>query len=261
MRLIHLAWVLALVFGCSKTQATTPGTGGTTGSGGDDAGAGGTSGPLVAALTVTPSTVNLGVIEPGATGTAKVTVTNTGGLMTGAIILTPSAGVTATGCCAPLAAGASCTITITVAPASPGSFSGTVAISASPGADAPLLVALITYTTGGVFTVSPPVIDLGNVASGTLVSRQLTITISVPTCSGLSLARDQSCAFSMALNPTTTGEKIAVLAVTGASGIPAVKTLSGTGILGGEPDAGELDAAELDAGKLDAAELRDVSAH
>ena len=57
--------------------------------------------------------------------------------------------------------------------------------------------------------------------------------ITYDTCSGVSLDRDGSCTFSVALKPVTAGVKTAVVTVTGEVGGPGQRTLTGTAL---EPD-------------------------
>jgi hypothetical protein len=132
--------------------------------------------PNVAVLAVDRPTVNLGTLDVGATAAGTVTVTNTGNAVSGAVTVTASAGVTATGCSGTLAAGKFCTLTITATPTVAGAFSGTVSISANPGTVPPLVVSVIaTATAGNPFSVSPPAIDLGIVAVGATAQAFITV--------------------------------------------------------------------------------------
>ena len=125
--------------------------------------------PPAASLSLDKSTVNLGALDVNGAGVATVTLTNTGNAASGAVMITARDGVTATGCSGPLAAGASCTISITATPTVAGSFSGSVSISADPGAVTPLLISIITYEGCVPLFVSPPAIDLGPIPLGFLV--------------------------------------------------------------------------------------------
>lgn len=159
------------VVGCggSESKPTTDGGGLTTEAGVI---------PPAAALNVTPSSVPLGSIDLGNTGTGTVIVTNTGTATSGIPTVVASAGITTTGCTGALAAHGSCTMIITAAPTAIGGFNGTVSISANPGAINPLLVSVTgTVVQGGVFNVSPTTIDLGNVLVGAPATKQ-TITVS-----------------------------------------------------------------------------------
>jgi hypothetical protein len=142
-------------------------------------GVGAEAGISTAYLNVTPSTVNLGTLDVGAKGVATVTVTNTGKATSGALAVTATAGVTVAGCTGQqLAANASCTITITAAPTALGTFTGTVSISAAPGASpTPLTVSVIANVAPpGLFSVTPAAIALGNIPVGTPAPKQ-TITV------------------------------------------------------------------------------------
>jgi len=121
--------------------------------------------PPAAVLSLDKSTVNLGSVT--SPGMATVTVTNTGNAASGAVTLTTSAGVTATGCSGPLAAGASCTISITATPTDACGFTGTISISANPGTVTPLVVSIITLVRTPIpLRVAPSTIDLGPIPLG-----------------------------------------------------------------------------------------------
>jgi hypothetical protein len=153
------------------------GTGGSSlvGTGGSPlVGTGGSSG---AVLTLDKSTINLGTLDVGGIGIAVVTVTNIGRAASGPITVTASSGLTATGCAGILAAGASCTLTIAATATAAGALVGAVAIAASPGTVSPLTVSVLgTVSSAELFRVSPPTIDLGNVAVGALVKQTIAVT-------------------------------------------------------------------------------------
>jgi hypothetical protein len=123
------------------------------------------------ALVLDKVTVNL-----GGTGVASVTLTNTADAPSGPVTISTSADVTATGCNGPLAAGASCIITITGTPTAAGTFSGTVSITADPGAVTPLQISLINTWGGYTFSASPGSFDFGDVPVG-IPAPQQTITV------------------------------------------------------------------------------------
>jgi hypothetical protein len=157
------------------------------------------TGPTSAALSVDRSIVDLGTLDLRGTNAAVVAVTNTGEAASGMVIVVVSAGVTATGCTGVLAGGASCIITISVTPAAAGAFSGTVAISANPGALTPLRVSVIArVSTGPTFLVSPAAFDLGTIAVGAVAPKQvITVTAGMDltdltvTASGADLSLDR----------------------------------------------------------------------
>jgi hypothetical protein len=151
------AWIcVSLMVGCGGLGAPSPGDGGGLS---DEA----PPPPCEAALSIDRSIVNLGTLDPGATGVGTVTLTNSGCSPSGDVTITTSAGVIATGCAGPLAGGASCTITVTAVPTATGAFSGTLWISANPGiGPTPFQVVVIaTLYPYPLFMVSPYAFDLG----------------------------------------------------------------------------------------------------
>jgi hypothetical protein len=103
---------------------------------------GGSTGPTGSPLTASPSSLSFGSTAVGATSTSTVTVANPGS----AAASMASIGVTGpfsetNNCGTSLAAGASCTVSVTFAPTAAGSASGTLSVNSSaPGS--PLTVAL-----------------------------------------------------------------------------------------------------------------------
>ncbi len=103
---------------------------------------GGSTGPTGSPLTASPSSLSFGSTAVGATSTSTVTVSNPGS----AAVSMASVGVTGpfsetNNCGTSLAAGASCTVSVTFAPTAAGSASGTLSVNSSaPGS--PLTVAL-----------------------------------------------------------------------------------------------------------------------
>lgn len=214
---------------------------------GRDSGAGGidgqTGGTPNASLNVTPNTVNLGTIDATTGGVGSVNLTNTGKSVSGVISIVGSPGITATGCAGTLAAGASCPITIIVKPLAPPPpvFTGTVTISANPGAFPTALTVSVTalIATGDAYRVSPSSIDLGNIPVGTLAPKQnITVTAIAPltdmviTSSGAEVSIDkvattctaalpagQSCLIVVNFLATTAGQKKDSIQIT-AAGVP-----------------------------------------
>jgi hypothetical protein len=103
---------------------------------------GGSTGPAGSPLTASPSSLSFGSTAVGGTSTSTVTVSNPGS----AAASMSSVGVTGpfsetNNCGTSLAAGASCTVSVTFAPTAAGSASGTLSVNSSaPGS--PLTVAL-----------------------------------------------------------------------------------------------------------------------
>ena len=103
---------------------------------------GGSTGPPAPALSASPSSLSFGSTAVGATSAQTVTVSNPGS----AAVSMSSVGVTGpfsetNNCGTSLAAGASCTVSVTFAPTAAGSATGTLSVNSSaPGS--PLTVAL-----------------------------------------------------------------------------------------------------------------------
>jgi hypothetical protein len=157
----------------------------------------------------------LGSIDLGDSGTATVIVTNNGTGASGALVVTPSAPTIAvSGCAAPLAAKTSCNLIVTATPTAIGSFAGSISITAAPGAVTPIQISVsASVAAGGMFTVSVPSIDLGNVLVGAPASKQtLTVTALVAltdlsvSVSGADVTKDASstCSASLAANAPCT---------------------------------------------------------
>jgi len=176
MRRAFLVLALATAIGC-KTPIEAGGTGGSPARGGTGGTTGDGPGPTQeSALILDKSTVNLGALDVAVSGVETVTLTNIGPVASGVVVLVPSAGVTASGCSGSLPGGASCTITITATPTAAGAFSGTVSITANPGAITPLVVHVIASGAFGEWSVTPPAIDLGDINVGVAAPKQ-TITV------------------------------------------------------------------------------------
>jgi hypothetical protein len=133
--------------------------------------------PAGAEIVVSTAVLDLGRIDIATRGVGTLTLTNRGKTASGPLTIVVSAGLTATGCVGSLAPGASCLLTVTVIPSASGTFAGTLAIAANPGTPVPLVVAVrATVTSDGLFTVSPPTVDLGTVPVGMTASTKLTVT-------------------------------------------------------------------------------------
>jgi hypothetical protein len=86
---------------------------------------------LEAMLAVSPSTLTFGNIADGQTSTQSVTLTNSGNEATGSLTFTLPGGYTQTNTCgSTIAAGASCTATVTFAPTAIQTYSGNLSITA-----------------------------------------------------------------------------------------------------------------------------------
>jgi len=210
------------------------------------------SGP---AVVLSPTSLSFGTVAIGTTSTAKtVTLKNTG-----TALLTISA-ITVTGtntadfaqthtCGSSLAAGASCTISVTFKPTASGTRSASLSVTDNaPGS--PQKVPL--SGTGTTAKLSPTSLSFGTVAIGvasatktvtlkntgtaSLTISAITITgtnatdfAQTHTCGG-SLAAGASCTFSIKFKPTASGTRTAALSVTdNAAGSPQKVPLSGIG--------------------------------
>jgi hypothetical protein len=226
--------------GASAGRTGTTGRGGQ--SGGTTAGSGGSSG---ASLVVDKSSISLGTFDLGKTVVANLTVSNGGRGAAGRIVIVVSPGVTAVGCTGELAAGASCPLTITVTATAPGTFTGSLQISANPGAVTPLTVTLSGVVTGKFFRVSPETIDLGDVVVGVAAPKQvitvtalaaisdLVMTVSGPevsidkattTCT-TALAPSVSCSLVVNFLATTPGSKKDSVSIAGGGASGTVFTV------------------------------------
>jgi len=187
-------------------------------------------------LAVDKSMLNFGILDVGATATGTLTVTNVGRVSTGPLTITVTAGLAATGCSGTLAPGASCVVVVSVTPTAVGPWSGTIAITASPGAVTPLLVSVSAVVGGGpLFAVSPAAIDLGTVLVGLpapkatiMVTAGIAITDLVVTTTGADLSIDRvastctstlaagaSCAVVVAFTAASSGQKTDALVISG----------------------------------------------
>jgi hypothetical protein len=181
----------------------------------------------------TPQTVTL-------TNTGIDPLTITGLAITGDFTQTNTCG-------ASVAAGASCTISVTFTPTAPGTRTGTVSITDNaPGS--PQIVSLTGTASGPVATLSAATISLGGQVVGTTsAAHTLTLTnsgtaalsiTSIATTNGFtqsnacaaSLAAAASCTITVTFTPATAGEIRGILSITdNASGSPQQVMLSGTG--------------------------------
>ena len=218
--------------------------------------------PQKTALSGTGTTAKLSPVSLGfstraigtTSATKKITLTNVGTtplVVTSIVITGPNAGDFAQThtCGSSLAAGASCSISVTFKPTASGTRAAAVSVTdnaaGSPqkaslrgfGTTAKLSPTSLGFGNVIVGSTSPPqAVTLGNV--GTTAFSISGITIAGPnagdfaqthTC-GSSLAAGASCIISISFRPTATGTRLAALTVTdGAAGSPQSARLSGTG--------------------------------
>jgi photosystem II stability/assembly factor-like uncharacterized protein len=202
-----------------------------------------------------PASLNFADVATGVTSPAKtVTLTN---ISTTALTITTIA-ITGTNagdfaqthtCGTSLAAGASCTFSVTFKPAATGTRSASLSVTdnapGSPqlvplsgvGTTAKLSPTSLSFGTVTVGTTSAAkTVTLTNVGTAALTISSIAITgtnagnfLQTHTC-GASLAAGASCTFSVTFKPTATGARSASLSVTdNAPGSPQLVALSGTG--------------------------------
>jgi len=210
------------------------------------------SGPLVS---LSPASLSFGTVAIGTTSAGKtVTVKNTG---TASLTITA---ITITGtnaadfaqthtCGSSLAAGASCTISVTFKPTATGTRSAAVSVtdnaSGSPqqvplsgtGTAAKLSPTSLNFGTQAIgVTSAAKTVTLTNAGTTSLTITAIAITGTNPadfaqthTC-GSSLAAAASCTISITFKPTASGSRSAALSVTdNAAGSPQTVPLSGLG--------------------------------
>jgi len=204
---------------------------------------------------LTPLTLSFGSVATGVTSPAKVVTFTNSGTTSLAITAIGFTGTNASDfaqthtCGSSLAAGASCTISVTFTPAATGTRSASLSVTDS-GAGSPQKVVLSGV--GTTAKLSPLAVAFGSVTVGTKTAAK-TVTLTnegttimsitsiaitgtnagdfgqTHTC-GSSLAAGASCTISVTFTPAAAGLRLAALAVTdNALGSPQKVTLSGTG--------------------------------
>ncbi len=203
---------------------------------------------------VSSSSVSFGTVATGNTASQTVTLLNSGaGALSIAGISLGGSSVfsLATTCGSTLAAGASCTVTLTFAPAGSASYSGTLTFTDSAGTS-PQTVAIAGAGSGGpIGTVSassvyfspvlngsnyPQSITFSNTGSSSLTISAISLSgtnstdFNLTTTCGTALAVSQSCALSIVFNPGAAGVRTATLTIAdNSAGSPHTVALSGTG--------------------------------
>lgn len=203
-------------------------------------------------LTANPPSVTFGNVPTGSSGTALVTLTNSGnGSLTISQELTTGAGFAVNGLALPLtlAAGYSYTFSVLFSPSSTGPVIGMLQ-GLNSGNNVMLAVPLTgTGTVPGQLTISPATIAFGNVTvgtssvqTGTLSVTGASVTVSSATSnssefvfSGLSLpatiAPGQNVSYSVTFAPQASGSASGTLSFTSnASSSPTAESLTGAGV-------------------------------
>jgi len=212
------------------------------------------SGVTPATLTASPASLTFTGVQTGKTETQTENVQNTGGVSAtisqGSVAGT---GFSISGLSAPitLAPGQSTSFSVSFAPTSSGTFSGSVAI-ASNASNSNLNITLSGSATGpaqGQLSVIPTSINVGNVMvgssgtqSGALSATGSSVTVSSVSLGGsefsisglsfpVTIAAGQSVNFTVAFTPQTSGlASITASFVSNASNSPTSATLTGTGV-------------------------------
>src|SRR3984885_4639519 len=204
-------------------------------------------------LSATPASINFGSVIDGASASVPVTLTNTG---TANIAISghsiTGTGFTLTGWSAPasLTPGQTTTFTVTFAPTTSTSATGSVSITSNaPGSPLAINLSGSGTATQATMTISPSPVAFGNVAVGSNSSQTVTLTntgnatlnITAATISGsgftTNLAVPKSVnpgaktTFTVTLAPTTAGSTTGSIQIaSNAPGSPVALSLSGTGL-------------------------------
>ncbi len=210
-----------------------------------------------AALTIAPMSHDYGTVGvfSGPHPTFTFTIANAGGIAAAplALSVTGEFTISATTCTTSLAAGASCTADVTVAPQTIGAKAGELdAIAGSAMAAAFLSMNAISGFTG--LSANPAMKDFGSVlVSGTSAAQTFTLTNTGATttgaialainginatefailsdlCTGKTLANGATCTLGVVFSPVNTGARSASLAATATPGGAIAVPLSGTGL-------------------------------
>jgi hypothetical protein len=208
------------------------------------------------AVTVAPTALDFGSVATGTASTAQtVTVSNptSAAAPVSSIAVTGPFAETST-CGTSIAAGSSCTVSVTFKPAAAGSAAGTLTVSAGGTATAVSLSGTGTSATGGgaTLTATPASLAFGSEAAGSTSAAQ-TVTIKntgtaaatvssvsaaapfaeTSTC-GSSIAAGASCTASVTFKPAAAGAAAGSLTVASNASNPSLTVaLSGTGTSGG----------------------------
>jgi hypothetical protein len=208
-----------------------------------------------APLTVSPTSLTLPSAAVGSTSSATVTLTN-GQTTAMSLSATASADFSVTGgsCSSSLAAGSSCTMTVTFTPDYKGTIKGALDITSSS-EFSPLTVGLSGAATGGPtvsLKLSPTSLTFSSTGvGGTSAAKTITVTnkstgtITINSISasadfaavgsgatpcGGALAKSASCTLSVTFTPSDTGAiKGSVAIATSGAGSPQIAGMSGTG--------------------------------
>jgi hypothetical protein len=234
---------LATLVGCQGLSSSKPASQGTP------------ENPLPGDLVAAPASVSFGSVQIGTSQTQSVILSNTGASNADiSAVATTGTGFSISGLSTPftLIPGQTASLSVTFAPQSAGSFSGSVTIT-SDASDASLTIALSgsasTTATAGQLSVSPATINVGNVTVGTSGSQTGTLSATGASVvvssadvgssefviSGLSfpltIAAGTSVNFTVTFTPQTSGvASVGISFASDASNSPASATVTGTGV-------------------------------
>src|SRR5438445_746585 len=219
------------------------------------------AGTLPGVVSLSPTAVPFGSVTVGTTSAAQVVTLHNGTTSSASISSIAISGTNASAfaqthtCGSSLAAGASCTISVTFKPAATGAAAATLTVADSA-TGSPRTAALTGAGVTSTVSLSPASLTFANQAVGTTSAAQFstltnsgstTITISGMTITGTnsgdftqthtcgaSLAAGTSCTIGVTFKPTATGSRSAGIAVTdNAGGSPQTAALSGSGVSSG----------------------------
>jgi len=216
-----------------------------------------------ASLSISPTTNDFGSVVVGSAQSADFTVTNNGGVPTTTALVvelsstTTDFSITNDECSgAPLAATASCIVTVRFQPTSAGARSATLQVTGNPGGSAiniPMTAQGEEPSEPGL-AITPASQDFGQVVVGSSSSSSFTVTnqgtsptgtlkvlvsggldgttdfsIESDDCTGVTLDGSASCHVLVHFAPTSAGAKTASLSLTATPGGTATASLTGSG--------------------------------
>lgn len=202
-------------------------------------------------LKVSPAAVSFGKVQVGYSKTLTTTLSNTGkGNLMVYYATTMGAGFTTSGLNVPvtLAPTQSFTFSVTFAPQSSGSATGSITLSSQNGHSTREVPLTGSGTASGQLTVSPANLDFGNVTvgksqslAGTLAATGASVVVSSGSSSSsefvlsglsfpLTISAGQSASFTMTFTPQSSGTASASLSLdSDAANSPTVESFTGTG--------------------------------
>ncbi len=216
-------------------------------------------------VSVSPSALNFGSVATGSKSSAQtVTVSNPTGSAASVSSIAATGDFSQTNTCgSSIAAGGSCTVSVTFAPTATGSRTGTLTVNAGGVTNAVSLSGTGTSSSGGSATLSasPTSVAFGSEAvRSTTAAQKVTVTntgsaaasissisagapfAQTSTC-GTSIAAGASCTVSVTFTPTAAGGASASLTVASNATNPSLTVpLTGTGTSGGSGTSSNLAA-------------------